>query len=112
MLVVKQKLLLVDDSKEDRFLMKQSLADCGLDCEVEEVCDGEAAELHLTKCIHDNSLPHVVILDLILPKRSGIEFGEFVRLRTRTTYKNHCAFIHTPGSRECAITKIGSMAHL
>ena len=73
MVVVKRKLLLVDDSKEDRFLIRQSLADCGFDCEVEEACDGEEAELRLTTCMNDETLPHFVILDLGLPKRSGVE---------------------------------------
>ena len=88
MVGAKQKLLLVDDSKEDRFLIKQALADCGLDCEVEEALDGEEAELLLSKCMHDDTLPHVVILDLVLPKRSGVEvleelFSKGIAQRTR-----------------------------
>lgn len=76
MVVTKQKFLLIDDSKEDRFLVKEALAACGFDCEVEESCDGEEAELRLAKCLSDNTLPHFVILDLVLPKRSGIEVLE------------------------------------
>ena len=76
MVVAKQKFLLVDDSKEDRFLIKQALADCGLDCEVTEAWDGEEAEGLLAQGISEGSLPHVVILDLILPKRSGVEVLE------------------------------------
>ncbi len=76
MVVTKQKLLLVDDSKEDRFLIKQALADSGFDCEVEEACDGEQAEMVLAKSICDDTLPHFVILDLILPKRTGMEVLE------------------------------------
>jgi DNA-binding response OmpR family regulator len=76
MVAAKRKLLLVDDSKEDRFLIKQSLIDSGLDCEVDEACDGEQAELYLFKCMKDDTLPHFVILDLGLPKRSGFEVLE------------------------------------
>jgi DNA-binding response OmpR family regulator len=76
MILAKQKLLLVDDSKEDRFLIKQSFADCGLDCDVEEACDGEEAELHLSRCMNEDTMPQFVILDLVLPKRSGIEVLE------------------------------------
>lgn len=88
MVVAKPKLLLIDDSKEDRFLIKQALADCGLDCDVEEACDGEEAELRLSNCLRDDTLPHVVILDLVLPKRSGMEvleklFSNGVAQRTR-----------------------------
>jgi two-component system response regulator len=88
MVVEKQKLLLVDDSKEDRFLIKQALADCGLNCDVEEAWDGEEAERRLSKCMSDDTLPHVVILDLVLPKRSGMEvleklFSNGIAQRTR-----------------------------
>jgi len=88
MAVAKQKFLLVDDSKEDRFLIKQALADCGLDCEVAEAWDGEEAECLLAQGINDDTLPHVVILDLILPKRSGVEVleklsGQGIGQRTR-----------------------------
>jgi len=76
MVVAKKKLLLIDDSKEDRFLIRQALLDCGLDCEVEEAWDGEEAELRLSKCLSNNTLPHLVILDLVLPKRSGMEVLE------------------------------------
>jgi two-component system response regulator len=88
MVITRRKFLLVDDSKEDRFLLKQSLADCGFDCDVEEACDGEEAELRLSQCMTDGTLPHFVILDLILPKRSGIEvleklFAHGIAERTR-----------------------------
>lgn len=76
MVLAKQKLLLVDDSREDRFLIKQALAGCGFDCEVEEAWDGEEAELRLAKSISDDTIPQFVILDLVLPKRSGMEVLE------------------------------------
>src|SRR5437868_414856 len=72
----KRKILLVDDSEEDRFLIQQALADAGLDCEIDQATDGEEAERYLLETANDSGLPHMVILDLRLPKRSGREVME------------------------------------
>jgi DNA-binding response OmpR family regulator len=70
------KILLVDDCREDRILMAQALSSAGLDCEIGEASDGEEAELYLERNFHDGTVPRLVILDLILPKRSGLEVME------------------------------------
>jgi DNA-binding response OmpR family regulator len=72
----KRRILLVDDSKEDRFLLMQALAEAGLDCEIDEACDGEEAELYLFRKMNEGGLPQLVILDLLLPKLSGRELME------------------------------------
>jgi DNA-binding response OmpR family regulator len=71
--LLKHRVLLVDDSKEDRFLIKQSLLNAGLDLAVEEATDGEEAETYLSAKLQSGVLPDFVILDLMLPKRSGLE---------------------------------------
>ncbi len=76
MLGTRRRLLLVDDSKEDRFLMKRALTECGLDYDVQEAWDGEEAALLLTRCMQNDSLPEFVILDIVLPKLSGMELLE------------------------------------
>jgi DNA-binding response OmpR family regulator len=70
------KILVVDDSREDRILMAQALADAGLERDIDEAADGEEAELYLLQKLSEGALPHLVILDLMLPKRSGLEVME------------------------------------
>jgi DNA-binding response OmpR family regulator len=70
------KILLVDDSKEDRVLMAQALSYAGLECELEEASDGEEADVRLERNLNEGKPPRLVILDLILPKRSGLEVME------------------------------------
>jgi CheY-like chemotaxis protein len=69
-------ILLVDDSKEDRILMSQALADAGLECKVDEASDGEEAELYFLRKLSEDAVPQLIILDLVLPKRSGLELME------------------------------------
>jgi DNA-binding response OmpR family regulator len=69
-------ILLVDDSKEDRVLMVQALADAGLAGKIDEVSDAEEAESYFLRKLGEDSVPHLVILDLTLPKRSGLELLE------------------------------------
>jgi DNA-binding response OmpR family regulator len=73
---VRQRILLIDDSKEDRFLIKQALANAALDCEVMEAAEGEEADVRLQRHVGAGDMPHFVLLDLNLPKRSGLELME------------------------------------
>jgi CheY-like chemotaxis protein len=72
----KQRILLVDDNKEDRFLLTQALAEAEVDCEIDEAADGDEAEIYLLRKLGDGDLPHLVFLDLLLPKLSGRELME------------------------------------
>jgi len=72
----KLRILLVDDNKDDRFLLTQALADAGVDCEIDEASDGEEAENYLLRKMSDGELPHLVILDLLLPRLSGRDLME------------------------------------
>jgi DNA-binding response OmpR family regulator len=69
-------ILLVDDSKEDRILMAQALADAGLAGKIDEVSNAEEAESYILRTLGEGNIPHLVILDLTLPKRSGLELLE------------------------------------
>src|SRR5208282_817032 len=57
-------ILLVDDSKEDRVLMVQALADAGLACKIDEVSDAEEAESYFLRKLGEGSVPQLIILDL------------------------------------------------
>ncbi len=69
-------ILLVDDSKEDRLLLTQALADAGLAFKIDEASDADEAELYVLRKFGQDALPHLIILDMNLPKRSGLEVLE------------------------------------
>lgn len=69
-------ILLVDDSKEDRILLAQALIDAGIEYQIDEASDAEEAELYVSRKLREAALPQLVILDMILPKCSGLELIE------------------------------------
>ena len=66
-------ILLVEDVSGDRLLVKEALKACGIPVAITEVEDGEKALSFLTK---EESKPDLIILDLNLPKVSGIALLE------------------------------------
>jgi CheY-like chemotaxis protein len=76
MVAGERSILLVDDNRGDRILMTQALLDAGLECQIAEASDGEEAELYLLQKLSEDAIPCIVVLDLILPKRSGLEIME------------------------------------
>jgi len=56
--------------------MAQALADAGLAGKIDEVSDAEEAESYFLRRLSEGTVPQVVILDLTLPKRSGLELLE------------------------------------
>ena len=79
---MKYSILIIDDSEEDRFLLKRYLRKSGLDVAVAEAVNGEQA-LHFLiefeKYQQDHSeikAPLVVFLDVNMPIMNGWEFLE------------------------------------
>ncbi len=72
-MLVEQTVLLVDDSKQDRFLLAQALVEAGLEYKIDEASDADEAELYLSRKVTADAVPQLVILDMILPKCSGLE---------------------------------------
>ena len=66
-------ILLVDDSREDRFLLTQALIDAGIEFKIDEASDAAEAELYISRKLSQDAVPHLIILDMNLPKRSGLE---------------------------------------
>ena len=68
-----EKLLLVDDDSAFNFLNRIILRSSGVNCEIDECLDGQAALKYVTgaeKC------PDVILLDINMPIMDGFEFLE------------------------------------
>jgi DNA-binding response OmpR family regulator len=68
----KRTVVLVEDHPSERELVRQALID--QDFRVESAADYHAAVGHLSKLI-----PHLVCLNLTLPRESGFELCEYIR---------------------------------
>ncbi len=69
------RILLVEDDPGDVLITQESLANAAVECELAVVDDGEMAldYLHKRGAFVGVSTPHLVLLDLNLPKVSGHE---------------------------------------
>ena len=70
-------ILVVEDEPAIRELLRVNLADAGYD--VSDVADAEAAEREI-----DKAMPTLVLLDWMLPGKSGLAFAKELRSDTRT----------------------------
>jgi two-component system, chemotaxis family, response regulator Rcp1 len=67
-------ILLVEDNPADITLVRELIADYGLDCSLTVISDGAKAMAYVTEVADGASpRPDLVILDIHLPKRSGLE---------------------------------------
>ncbi len=71
------RILIVEDSPDDLFLLKRAFAKLELAHLLEVVTDGEAAIEYFQN--PDKVRPRLVLLDLNLPKRSGFEVLAWIR---------------------------------
>jgi chemotaxis family two-component system response regulator Rcp1 len=76
----RKHIILVEDNPSDVFLLRQALAESGVDYSLEVIADGEKALKYLTD-LHGRTevAPDLVILDLNLPRHTGIEVLENCR---------------------------------
>ena len=77
-------ILLVEDNRDDIFFMKQALKKAGVRFPIRVVCDGEEAVAYLDGVdrFADRQkypVPCIVLLDLKLPKRNGLEVLRWLR---------------------------------
>lgn len=68
-------ILIVEDNKADVFLIREAITGAGIEAEITEVQDGNAATDVFEALDRDEGGmgPDVVLLDLNLPKKSGFE---------------------------------------
>ncbi|MBL8213064.1 MAG: response regulator [Bryobacterales bacterium] len=74
-------ILLVEDNPGDVILVREALASLGLGHHLEVLRDGEEALAWLARCDGDpeSQMPALILLDLNLPKRTGMEVLHAVR---------------------------------
>ena len=70
----------VEDNDNDALLLRMRLKRCGLPLQIVHANDGQSAVDYLEHC---HSLPHLLVLDLDLPKLTGFEVLERVREQPR-----------------------------
>lgn len=72
-------ILLVEDNEDDVILVQRSLRKAGVTAPVHVVRDGDEAIVFLERAAVAPSLPALVLLDLKLPRRSGLEVLAWIR---------------------------------
>ena len=76
-------ILLVEDDSNDVLLVRRAFRKAQLNPRIEIVADGDAAIAYLTRqppySDRELALPSLVLLDLKLPRRSGLEVLEWIR---------------------------------
>ena len=74
------RLLVIEDSKTDVFLIREALDSAGVRAEIDVVHDGQAA----LRFLDEEARPALVVLDLNLPKYGGREVLRHIRANMRT----------------------------
>lgn len=70
-------ILLADDDENDRLLFKEALEELKINCIVHTVNNGIQLMDYLTK--KDATLPHLIFLDLNMPRKNGLECLKEIR---------------------------------
>ena len=70
------RILLVDDSDDDIFLVREAFKDSGVAHRLDAISDGEEAMSFLRE---DGNRPDVVLLDINMPRFSGFDVLEWVQ---------------------------------
>lgn len=74
------RILLVEDDLDAASLMLRALEKADPDCKVQILGDGAQAIADLTERLGGSSpLPHIIITDLKMPKKSGFEVISWIR---------------------------------
>ena len=75
-----QRVLVIEDSKTDVFLILEALESAGVRADIDVVHDGQAA----LRFLDEEAQPALVLLDLNLPRYSGHEILRHIRSNLRT----------------------------
>jgi chemotaxis family two-component system response regulator Rcp1 len=103
------RILLVEDNRGDIRLTQEALKESELNIHLDVVTDGEQALDFLLKdhSLTDSSLPHIILLDLNLPKKSGMEVLKEVK--SNEALKKIPVIVLTTSDAETDIAKAYSL---
>ncbi len=74
------RILLAEDNEGDILLIQDSFSDAKVAIQMDVVKNGEKAIEYLQDKSTEHRLPDIVLLDINLPRKSGIEVLKFVKL--------------------------------
>ncbi len=74
------RLLIVEDNAADVLFLKRALREDGVNADIDVASDGDVAIDYLENCL-DGQAPNLVIIDINLPRRDGIEVLRKCRFR-------------------------------
>jgi len=77
------EILLVEDNPGDVRLTQEVLKESRFNTQLKVVYDGEEAIHYLQQSLEKNMLPDIVLLDLNLPRRNGLEVLEVIKEHPR-----------------------------
>jgi chemotaxis family two-component system response regulator Rcp1 len=121
-------ILLIEDNSQDVLLVKEALKDSRIDFAIQVASDGEAAMQVLYSA---EFRPHIILLDLNLPKKTGIEVLKEIKrdsslrpipvivlTNSRSeddvilAYANHCnAYVRKPLGFDGLVDTINRIGH-
>jgi CheY-like chemotaxis protein len=95
------RILLADDDKDDRFFFQEAFKEIEAKTSIETVSDGEQLGIYLEK--KGNPLPHLLFLDLNLPRKNGLECLHDIR--TNSAFNDLLVIIYSTSSSERDISE-------
>lgn len=86
--IVQPRILIVEDSKTDVFLIREAIDKCKINADIDVLRDGQAATEYFDAADADERAPcpDLILLDLNLPKASGDEVLKHLRASRRCQY--------------------------
>jgi len=91
------KILLADDDEADRLLFREAFDELNVGTSVETVNDGYEL-MHLMQNTKTENLPHILYLDINMPRKNGLECLKEIRADKK--YKEVSVAIYSTSSSE------------